>query len=395
MLRFGLGFAIALGAPPRARRQRRPPKAVVAAGRVQSPEYRGAATTKRKRLQRPSRQWSHRFPSARRPRPRLPRRPRPTSGRRPRSTPPRRVAPPPSRASTPSSATKPPIKEGECGTPAPIRLVAPRQGHLHASRPDQLRHARAAQHLDHQGPAAARSAPARRQDHQDRGDERLLLPHRLRPRRQEAQRARLRRRARYPRLRHRQEPGRGTCSRLGRHQPRHRRRGSRRQGAEEKLAQAQADAAKAGQDNLRDRKPGTGATPAPTRPLRRSATPGSGLVKSTRADGVDKVTVILPAAARAGSAPPASAAPTTSAAEAEPDEPQAAHPAALRRPPRSVADLVGARRRPAAARALPARRTRRGLPHLRHDARPGSQRGASQPLPRRHGRTESDKKICD
>ena len=97
-------------------------------------------------------------------------------------------------------------------------------------RADQLRHARAAEHLDHQRSAAARPAPARRQDRQDRGDERLLVPHRLRPRRQEAQPARLCRCTRYSRLRHRQRPGCGRAERLGRHQSRHRRRGSCRQG---------------------------------------------------------------------------------------------------------------------------------------------------------------------
>ena len=44
------------------------------------------------------------------------------------------------------------------------------------------------------------------------------------------------------------------------------------------------------------------------------------------------------------------------------------------------------------ARAVPARGSRRRLPHLRHDARAGSERGAPQPFPRRHGRAESTKK---
>ena len=62
------------------------------------------------------------------------------------------------------------------------RPYAPRvaRGHLHARRPHQLRHAAPlntwiTKDLQPLGPAAAR-----RQDRQDRGDERLLVPHRLR-----------------------------------------------------------------------------------------------------------------------------------------------------------------------------------------------------------------------
>lgn len=63
---------------------------------------------------------------------------------------------------------------------------------------------------------------------------------------------------------------------------------------EEKLAQAQAEAVKAQQNNLRDGKSGASGKPAtPGAPVSLGA-PGPGLVKATRADGVDMVTVILP-----------------------------------------------------------------------------------------------------
>jgi hypothetical protein len=62
---------------------------------------------------------------------------------------------------------------------------------------------------------------------------------------------------------------------------------------EEKLAQAQADAVNAQRDNLRDGKPGASEAPAPTATAPSLGTPGTGLVKSTRAGGIDKVTVIL------------------------------------------------------------------------------------------------------
>ncbi|WP_291001029.1 extensin family protein [Hyphomicrobium sp.] len=54
---------------------------------------------------------------------------------------------------------------------------------------------------------------------------------------------------------------------------------------EEKLAQAQAEAAKPQQDNPRNAKSGASGKPA---------TPGAGLVKATRVDSVDVVTAILP-----------------------------------------------------------------------------------------------------
>ena len=62
---------------------------------------------------------------------------------------------------------------------------------------------------------------------------------------------------------------------------------------EEKLAQAQVEAVNAQRDNLRDGKPGTGEAPAPTAIASSLGTPGTGLVKSTRVGGIDKVTVIL------------------------------------------------------------------------------------------------------
>ncbi len=67
---------------------------------------------------------------------------------------------------------------------------------------------------------------------------------------------------------------------------------------EEKLAQAQAEAAKAEQDNLRDGKAGASGKPAATGTTTALGTPGTGIVKSTRANGVDMVTVILPGASK-------------------------------------------------------------------------------------------------
>ncbi len=62
---------------------------------------------------------------------------------------------------------------------------------------------------------------------------------------------------------------------------------------EEKLAQARAEAANAQRDNLRDGKAGAGETPAPTTTASSLGTPGAGLVKATRSGGIDKMTVIL------------------------------------------------------------------------------------------------------
>ena len=227
MLRFGLGFAIALGAFT-GTASAQTTETVVAASQSQageSPAFArqgscdgdgtaadGPAATRA--------QDGQGFTYRRR---------RPRPGRPPRSMPPRRAAPPPSRASTPRSSTEAPIKEGLCGTPGAHPSFTHRQRHLHAAALINCGMLAAAQHLDHQGPAACRPAPARRQDHQDRGDERLLVPHRLRPRRPQAQRARLRRRARHPRLRHRQGRGGRRAEQLGRHQPRHRSCGGGRQ----------------------------------------------------------------------------------------------------------------------------------------------------------------------
>ncbi len=75
---------------------------------------------------------------------------------------------------------------------------------------------------------------------------------------------------------------------------------------EEQLAAAQADAVNAQRDNLRDGKPGTKEAPAPTPTASSLGTPGNGTAKATRSGGIDKVTVILsgsgkkPAAARLG-----------------------------------------------------------------------------------------------
>ena len=62
----------------------------------------------------------------------------------------------------------------------------------------------------------------------------------------------------------------------------------------EKLATAQADAAKAGQVNIRDPKAGSGAAQPPTAVASSLGIPGTGLVKPTRAEAADKVTVTLP-----------------------------------------------------------------------------------------------------
>ena len=75
---------------------------------------------------------------------------------------------------------------------------------------------------------------------------------------------------------------------------------------EEQLAAAQTQAANAQRDNLRDGNPGAGETPAPTPTASALGMPASGAAKATRSGGIDKVTVILsgsgkkPAAARLG-----------------------------------------------------------------------------------------------
>jgi hypothetical protein len=75
---------------------------------------------------------------------------------------------------------------------------------------------------------------------------------------------------------------------------------------EEQLAAAQTDAVNAQRDNLREGKSGKGEAPAPTPTASSLGTPGNGTAKATRSGGIDKVTVILsgsgkkPAAARLG-----------------------------------------------------------------------------------------------
>ena len=71
---------------------------------------------------------------------------------------------------------------------------------------------------------------------------------------------------------------------------------------EEQLAAAQTQAANAQRDNLRDGDPVAGETPAPTPTASALGTPGSGAVKATRSGGIDKVTVIL---SGSGKKPPA------------------------------------------------------------------------------------------
>ncbi|MEO8421124.1 MAG: extensin family protein [Hyphomicrobium sp.] len=62
---------------------------------------------------------------------------------------------------------------------------------------------------------------------------------------------------------------------------------------QEQLAAAQTDAVNAQRDNLRDGKPGTKEAPAPTPTASPLGTPGNGTAKATRSGGLDKVTVIL------------------------------------------------------------------------------------------------------
>jgi hypothetical protein len=62
----------------------------------------------------------------------------------------------------------------------------------------------------------------------------------------------------------------------------------------EKLAAAQAEAAKAGQDKLRDAKAGPSTTQPPTAVASSVGSPGAGTAKANRTRGVDKITVILP-----------------------------------------------------------------------------------------------------
>jgi hypothetical protein len=75
---------------------------------------------------------------------------------------------------------------------------------------------------------------------------------------------------------------------------------------EEQLAAAQTDAVNAQRDNLREGKSGKGEAPAPTPTASSLGTPGNGTAKAARSGGIDKVTVILsgsgkkPAAARLG-----------------------------------------------------------------------------------------------
>ena len=62
---------------------------------------------------------------------------------------------------------------------------------------------------------------------------------------------------------------------------------------EEQLAAAQTDAVNAQRDKLRDGKPGTNEAPAPAPTASSLGTPGNGTAKATRTGGIDKVTVIL------------------------------------------------------------------------------------------------------
>jgi hypothetical protein len=62
---------------------------------------------------------------------------------------------------------------------------------------------------------------------------------------------------------------------------------------EEQLAAAQTDAVNAQRDNLRDGKPVTNEAPAPIPTASSLGTPGNGTAKAARSGGIDKVTVIL------------------------------------------------------------------------------------------------------
>jgi hypothetical protein len=62
---------------------------------------------------------------------------------------------------------------------------------------------------------------------------------------------------------------------------------------EEQLAAAQTDAVNAQRDNLRDGKSGAREAPAPTPTASSLGTPGNGTAKATRSGSIDKVTVIL------------------------------------------------------------------------------------------------------
>jgi hypothetical protein len=67
---------------------------------------------------------------------------------------------------------------------------------------------------------------------------------------------------------------------------------------QEALAAAQAEAAKAEHDNLKDAKSGASQAQAPTATASVYGTPTTGAVKATRSRGVDMVTVILPGASK-------------------------------------------------------------------------------------------------
>ncbi len=161
---------------------------------------------------------------------------------------------------------------------------------------------------------------------------------------------------------------------------------------EEQLAAAQTEAVNAQRDNLRDGKSGTGEAPAPTPTASSLGTPGIGrrqghalAAASTRSPSSS------PAAARSRRRPPASAAPTTSCSptptrRARKRSRQRAEAAAIS-PDLLATPPTGPRARflrEAHAAACRIFGTTLG---------PGSQRSAPQPLPRRHGRAESEKNL--
>ncbi len=187
----------------------------------------------------------------------------------------------------------------------------------------------------------------------------------------------------------------------------------------EKADAARLEAEKKAQDNLRDPKAASAGDKAQTPPAAApmaSGAPAGGIARTTIIDGLSKLTVTLPGAKPGGDVQSADAQSggTTPAmglaprhlggpkdgdsGEDEKPSPDAngkpakdAKPgdkaAALARPHHHRLDPL-----PAAADghvAVPARGAYRRLPHIRHDARPGGQRSAPQPLPRRHGRAEA------
>ena len=137
---------------------------------------------------------------------------------------------------------------------------------------------------------------------------------------------------------------------------------------EEQLAAAQTEAANAQRDNLRDGKSGAGETPAPTPTASALGTPGSGAVKATRSGGIDKVTVILSGSGKKPAAAPPRRPRRSVARRGRPEEQETADrqlakrqpsaPSCWRphRPDRAPASCAKPTHRPAASSARPSGR---------------------------------------